>query len=88
MKNTRNLQKQSRFICLQCNSINHVGDGIHRKKQREKYHIKDLYCVHCKEITKNMEVRYCDSYEEVKFRANRLCSIYYNKKGKIEVENG
>lgn len=62
---TINTKQRSRFICLQCECENHVGEYIQRPIQREKYHIKDLYCIYCKDTTKNIEVRSCDTYEKV-----------------------
>ena len=60
-----NPKKQSRFICLRCLKQNHIGDGIQRfGRQRPIEHEKDLYCLNCKTVTQNMEVRYCDDYEE------------------------
>lgn len=60
-----NPKKQSRFICLRCLKQNHIGDGIQRfGRQRPIEHEKDLYCLNCKIVTQNMEVRYCDDYEE------------------------
>ena len=49
--------------------------------QREKYHIKDLHCINpeCRdmEITKNIEVRWCDNYEEVYKIAKEIRDKYY-----------
>jgi hypothetical protein len=56
---------------------NQIGDGIQRKKQREYGHIKDLYCVYCKDTTKNIEVRFCDFYSELAEEAKRLHKEYY-----------
>jgi hypothetical protein len=38
-----NPKKRSEFICLSCGRI--IMDGIQRPRQREKDHIKDLFCV-------------------------------------------
>lgn len=73
-----NPYKKSRFICLKCLEENHVGDGIQRRKQREKGHIKDLYCVHCKDTTKNLEVRFCDYYSERIEEAKKLQNEFYS----------
>ena len=74
-----NPKKKSRWICLKCLKENHVGDGIQRKSQREKGHVKDLTCL-CtglKEITKNVEVRYCDSFQEMMIKAEKLHKEIY-----------
>ena len=52
-------------------------EGIQRKSQREKFHIKTLYCVFCKEDVKHIEIRYCDWIEEVKIEAEKLHKKYY-----------
>lgn len=73
-----NPKKQSRFICLKCLNENFIGRGIQRGgKQREKGHRKDLYCLNCKEKLKNLEVRYCDSFEEMMNEAEKLHIKYY-----------
>ena len=55
----------SRFICLECEKENMIGNSLQRRRQREKYHIKDLYCPICKKLTKNVEVRSCDQFDKV-----------------------
>ncbi len=55
----------SRFICMRCMSENMLARGIQRQRQRERKHVKDLYCLRCGEITKCIEVRFCDSYDEI-----------------------
>ena len=72
-----NPKKKSRFICLKHCGENPVGAGIQRAKQREKGHIKDLYCLFCKETVKNLEVRYCDSFDEMMVEAERLHKEIY-----------
>lgn len=66
-----NPKRKSKFICLNCLQENCVGDGIQRKSQRNKEHIKDLscLCVNLEKQTKNLEVRYCDSFDEMMSRA-------------------
>lgn len=78
--NMGNPKKQSRFICLRCLKENFVGSGIQRSNQREKGHIKDLTCINqgCNGmITKNIEVRYCDDFNEVMNKAEELHREYY-----------
>ena len=76
-----NPKKKSRFYCLKHLDINHLGDGIQRVKQREKGHIKDLYCPVCRETVKNLEIRHCDWLEEIKERAEKLHIEIYGKVG-------
>jgi hypothetical protein len=79
-----NPKRKSRFICCKCLQENMVGSGIQREHgQREKNHIKDLYCVIDNEVTKNLEVRFCDDYNEMKQKANALHNEYYNKNRKV-----
>ena len=76
-----NPKKRSRFICLRCLNINQLGDGIQRSQQRKKFHIKDLTCMNCQCITKNIEIRHCDWQEEIKDKAEKLHIRYYGKVG-------
>ena len=48
----------SDLICSECGFKMTIPRRI--GAQREKYHIKDLYCVKCKNITKYIEVRNLD----------------------------
>ena len=59
--------------------------GIQRKQQREKGHIKDLFCLRCGFITKNEEVRYCDSYDEIFKLAKIKRENYYTNEYEREV---
>lgn len=81
-----NPKRQSRFICLQCLQENRLAQGIQRKSQREKFHIKDLYCLSCRKICKCVEVRYCDSFDEVMDKAKELSKIYCSREN-INKEN-
>ena len=79
-----NPKHMSRFICCRCLIENQVGAGIQRSNQREKGHIKDLTCINlgCNGmITKNIEVRYCDNFDEMMIKAKRLHIEYYGKVG-------
>jgi hypothetical protein len=79
-----NPKKKSRFICCKCLQENMIGTGIQREhKQREKNHVKDLYCLVDKEVTKNLEVRYCDIFEEMMDKASELHIEYYGEKVKV-----
>ena len=75
-----NPKKQSRFICLRCLKQNHIGDGIQRfGRQRPIEHEKDLYCLNCKIVSQNLEVRYCDDYEETLEKAIKKHMKTYGK---------
>ena len=81
-KRNGNPKRSSRFICLKCMKLNQLGSGIQRGgHQREKYHIKDLMCLNCKDedITKNIEVRWCDNYDEIYKKAVEIRSRYYQE---------
>lgn len=80
-----NPKKRSRFICLKHCGINYVGEGIQRINQREKGHIKPLTCIVCQEITKNLEVRYCDDYLEMLDMAAELHKEYYGTDRRVVV---
>ena len=78
-----NPKRSSRFICCKCLKENRIGSGIQRSNQRSKYHIKDLTCFNkgCNgEITKNVEIRWCDDYLEMLDYAKRIRSRYYADK--------
>ena len=74
-------KRKSRYICLKCLNENCVGEGIQRINQREKFHLKELYCVFCRQETKNLEIRHCDWFEEIKERAEKLHIEFYEKVG-------
>mgnify|MGYP007033706314 FL=1 len=79
-----NPKRQSRFICLQCLQENKLAQGI---PQRKKFHIKDLTCLNCDgKICKCIEVRYCDSFDEVMDKAKELSKMYYSREN-INKEN-
>lgn len=44
-------------------------------KSKRENHIKDLYCLQCKNITKNLEVRYCDNFDEEMDKENSMKTI-------------
>jgi hypothetical protein len=75
-----NPKRQSRFICMKCMNENMLARGIQRKRQREKFHVKDLTCMLCSgNETKNMEVRYCDDYKEIYEKALEKRENYYTE---------
>lgn len=75
-----NPKKRSRFICLKCGRMDGIVEGIQRvHAQREKYHIKDLYCTHCGETVKALEVRYNDYLPEMQAMADELTDVYYGE---------
>ena len=77
-----NPKKMSKFICLKHCGENHVLDGLQRGgHQREKKHIKDAFCIECQDITKNLEVRWCDDYKERMEWAIEICGDFYDSEG-------
>lgn len=74
-----NPQKSSKFICCKCLTENQMGAGIQRIQQREKGHIKDLTCLKCNKITKNVEIRYCETFEEMLREAKKVHLQEYSK---------
>ena len=58
-------------------SIDKQMEEKQRKSQREKYHVKDLFCAYCKQETKHIEIRHCDWTDEVMMRAEELHREYY-----------
>lgn len=71
--------KASKFICLKCLQADLTTcDGIQRRhEQRNKNHIKDMWCCRCKENVKTLEVRFFDNYEQKMILARRKRPIYY-----------
>lgn len=64
--------EKSDFYCTQCGNI---GIPVWRTRDlRESGHLKDLYCIFCKEVASHAEVRTSGSYTHDHFR--------------IEFENG
>lgn len=59
---------------MQLNQLSGIQRG---GKQREKFHIKDLLCIRCCSSTKNMEIRWCDTYEEIYEKALQVKERYY-----------
>lgn len=75
------LNRSSRFLCIKHLGENYLGAGIQRGgHQREKFHVKNLYCLHCKSISRCLEIRWCDTYEEVYDKAVELRQEYYPEK--------
>ena len=77
-----NPKKCSRFICLNCLQENFVVDGLQRRHQRPNNHVKDIWCANpeCRELftkTKNLEVRFCDDFNEKMLVARQIRSKYY-----------
>ena len=57
-----------------------MGDGIQRfGHQREKGHTKNLFCIYCRVVTLNTEVRWRDSYDEMMKKAIEVHREYYNE---------
>lgn len=57
------------------------------KNKENKKHVKDLYCLKCGEVTKCIEVRFCDSYEEIFEAAKIKRENYYIDDYESEVDN-
>ena len=76
-------KKSSEFICLSCLDwkTTYIRD-IQRHQQREPFHIKDNGCLRCGEV-KTMEVRYCDSFQEMMDKAVELHKEYYGQDRKV-----
>lgn len=55
-----------------------------RRASKRKYHIKDLLCINpeCKDFsyTKNIEIRWCDTYEDIYEKAIQIREQYYSDK--------
>lgn len=84
--NMGNPKRSSRWICLRCMKENMVGDGLQRGgHQREKGHIKNLICLCTKlnDRTKNLEVRWCDSFNERMEYAKEIQKEFYDKNGNL-----
>jgi hypothetical protein len=61
-----------------------VVDGMQRiHRQREEEHRKNIFCIYCKERTVNLEVRYCDDFDEKMDKAITLHEEYYGKDRKV-----
>lgn len=52
--------KTSEFICMECENV--IPLPRLQSCQREKGHIKDLYCPCCRKIVKTLEIRCGDVY--------------------------
>lgn len=50
---------KSEFYCCKCGQRG-IPIQRSRARTREKGHIKDLYCVHCNQVTQHIEKRSCD----------------------------
>lgn len=48
----------SEFYCSSCGSMTPLPRL--RGQQREKYHVKDLWCFKCRDTTAHTEKRFCD----------------------------
>lgn len=63
----------SDLICPECGNIMTIARG--KFEIREKYHIKDLYCIKCNKVTKHIELRQADMLKkELEFK-NELTEI-------------
>ena len=62
-KKPRQIQTHD-FYCSCCNNFN-ITLPRDPSKYRERGHIKDIYCFHCKKVTKNYEVEYKQELKEL-----------------------
>lgn len=78
-----NPKKSSRFICLRCLKENCVLQGVQRPKTKEIDHRKNArcLCVHMEYKTKNLEVRWCDNFDERMERAKQMRPDFYDEDG-------
>lgn len=79
-----NRKNQSRFICLKCLNLDGTIDGIYRPQKRKNGHVKDMWCCHCKETVKTLEVKYNDYLPDMMDKAEELHKEYYE--GEYEYE--
>lgn len=80
-----NTNRSSEFICLRCLSKNQVGDKMRRPNMREKDHVKNLCCL-CTKLqmrTKNLEVRWCDDFDERMEYAKKIKPRYYDENNEL-----
>ena len=63
------------FYCIHCGN---KGLPISRKvgQLREKGHYKNLYCIHCKDYTRHLEIY--NDFEEKEFKENFIKGEYIN----------
>ena len=58
----------SDLICPECGNIMTISRG--KFNVREKYHIKDLYCIKCDKVTKHIELGDADIVKkELEFKS-------------------
>lgn len=75
-----NPKKKSSFVCLRCKRKDGTIDGIQRLHgQREKMHVKDMYCCHCKMEIKALEIRYNDYLPELEEVIEELHEEFYGE---------
>ena len=72
----------SRFICLKCGRTDGVTPIYRAHTLKEHGHVKDLYCVHCHDVTKCLEIRNRDYLPDVMDQARDLAEEYYGKVNK------
>lgn len=60
MGKNRRTSTISKFTCTKCNNIIYLPRK--KGKEREKNHLKKIYCITCKEIINHSETRDIDFY--------------------------
>lgn len=70
----------SQFYCCLCGN---KGMMLPRKvgKERPTGHLKNLYCIYCKQVTRHYEAK--SEEDEIKFRSDFNAGIYANEKENI-----
>ena len=63
-KYARDIRKMKQSECV-CTICGHKFPIARSRKQRERGHIKDLYCIVCGEVTEHKEIRQCDFLNEM-----------------------
>lgn len=79
---------RSELVCFECGGIITISRKTHR--QRNKYHIKDIFCFKCEEVTKHIELKDGDMLKkELEFNQERTEEeelIYSLLQEKINIE--
>lgn len=76
----------SEFCCCRCGA---KGMPIARKqsKQREKGHLKKLWCIHCKDEVNHVEIRPFDDYSYQDFLEDFNEGIYKEEAYNVNEQN-
>jgi hypothetical protein len=81
----KNSISYSSFYCTQC--TNKISLPRKQSRQREKNHLKNIYCIKCKEEVNHYEVRSCDhDFVFDVFAKNVALKEFQTKKGDAAIE--